>query len=191
MVLIGALIPETAVVLAATYGLLGVVEDVLTADPLVAADRAISDPLQSLRSKPVDVVVVAVTMLGDGSSQSARLDPRPAARGRTPERLGPAPPRGWHGARRIAREMARRQAPSARICGRSWCSRRLPVRAAGSCRDAHGRLSPSALRQDHHRVGSERVRSGFNRPGAAGGRVRAATPKGSRTPPSRPRTTRR
>lgn len=89
-----------AVGLAATYGLLGVVEDVLTAAPLVAADRAISNLVQSLRSEPVDAVVVAVTMLGDGvvtvplalasilvlvlagarRSASARVSSRPAGR---------------------------------------------------------------------------------------------------------------
>ncbi len=56
-----------AVGLLATYGLLAVFEDVLTGDPLVRADRAISNLFQALRTPAGDRVMVFVTMLGDGA----------------------------------------------------------------------------------------------------------------------------
>ena len=56
-----------AVGLLATYGLLGVFEDVLTGDPLVRADLAISNLFQTLRTPAGDRVMVFITMLGDGA----------------------------------------------------------------------------------------------------------------------------
>jgi len=56
-----------AVGLLASYGLLAVFEDVLTGDPLVRADLAISNLFQALRTPVGDRVMVFVTMLGDGA----------------------------------------------------------------------------------------------------------------------------
>ena len=59
MVLIGAL-----------AGFLGVLEDVLTGDPLTRADAAINHLVQSLRTGWADAVMVVLTMLGDGVAVS-------------------------------------------------------------------------------------------------------------------------
>jgi undecaprenyl-diphosphatase len=53
------------VLLAAGWGFLGVLQDVLAKDPLVVADQAVYHFLQSLRTPWVDHVFVAVTELGD------------------------------------------------------------------------------------------------------------------------------
>ena len=47
-------------------GLIAVMEDLLTGDPLVRADVAIHRFLQSLRTEPADAVMVTITALGDG-----------------------------------------------------------------------------------------------------------------------------
>jgi magnesium-transporting ATPase (P-type) len=45
----------------------GVLEDVITGDPLVRADAALFHLLQSLRTAPLDRVMVVITELGDGA----------------------------------------------------------------------------------------------------------------------------
>lgn len=55
----------TLLLLAAGWGFLGVLQDVLAKDPLVVADQAVYHFLQSLRTPWADSVFVAVTELGD------------------------------------------------------------------------------------------------------------------------------
>jgi membrane protein DedA with SNARE-associated domain/membrane-associated phospholipid phosphatase len=54
------------VLFGALAGFLGVLEDVLTGDPLTRADAAINHLVQSLRTGWTDAVMVVFTMLGDG-----------------------------------------------------------------------------------------------------------------------------
>jgi membrane protein DedA with SNARE-associated domain/membrane-associated phospholipid phosphatase len=56
-----------ALCIAGVWLLLGILEDVITGDPLVRADKAVFELLQSLRVPAVDRVVIAVTELGDAS----------------------------------------------------------------------------------------------------------------------------
>lgn len=60
-----------AVLAGAAWLFLGVLEDVVTGDPLVRADAAIYRALQDLRSPPGDAVMVAVTELGDTAVTAA------------------------------------------------------------------------------------------------------------------------
>jgi undecaprenyl-diphosphatase len=53
--------------IAALWLLLGILEDVISGDPLVRADKAVFGLLQSLRVSAVDQVMIAITELGDGS----------------------------------------------------------------------------------------------------------------------------
>jgi undecaprenyl-diphosphatase len=46
----------------------GILEDVVSGDPLVRADTAIYNALQDLRTAPGDAVMIAFTELGDTSS---------------------------------------------------------------------------------------------------------------------------
>jgi len=55
----------SGVLVAATIGFLGVLEDLLTGDPLVRADIAINELAQSLRTPFGDAVMVIITSLGD------------------------------------------------------------------------------------------------------------------------------
>lgn len=55
----------SALFVLAAVGLMGVIEDILNADPLVQADASISHLVQSIRTEPLDRVMVAVTALGD------------------------------------------------------------------------------------------------------------------------------
>ncbi len=48
------------------WGFLGVLQDVLAGDPLVAVDQTVYHFLQSLRNPPADRVLVLITELGDG-----------------------------------------------------------------------------------------------------------------------------
>ena len=59
-----ALLLGSTVVLGAGWLFLGVVEDVLSHDPLVQADMAVFNFLQGLRSQPADRLMVAITELG-------------------------------------------------------------------------------------------------------------------------------
>lgn len=59
-----ALLWGTMVVLGAGWLFLGVVEDVLSHDPLTQADVAVFNLLQGLRSQPFDHLMVAITELG-------------------------------------------------------------------------------------------------------------------------------
>lgn len=61
-----ALVGALGVLLGAVVGLIGVLEDVLSGDPLVLADRAISHLALGLRNPWTDPVMVAITSLGDG-----------------------------------------------------------------------------------------------------------------------------
>ena len=54
-----------ALLVAGLWLFLGILEDVLSAEPLVRADRAVFQLLQSLRVVPFDRIVVAITELGD------------------------------------------------------------------------------------------------------------------------------
>jgi membrane protein DedA with SNARE-associated domain/membrane-associated phospholipid phosphatase len=55
----------SALFLLAAIGLIAVVEDIVTADPLVRADASISHFVQSLRTPPFDRLMVRVTEFGD------------------------------------------------------------------------------------------------------------------------------
>jgi membrane protein DedA with SNARE-associated domain/membrane-associated phospholipid phosphatase len=55
------------VLVGATWMFLGLLEDVVSGDPLVRADTAVYTLLQGLRTSPGDAVMVAVTELGDSS----------------------------------------------------------------------------------------------------------------------------
>jgi len=61
-----ALVILAAILVGAVWIFLGVLEDVVTGDPLVRADTAVYVLLQGLRTSPGDAVMVAVTELGDG-----------------------------------------------------------------------------------------------------------------------------
>lgn len=62
-----ALAISAAVLVGAVWMFLGVLEDIVSGDPLVRADTAVYALLQSLRTSPGDAVMVAVTELGDSS----------------------------------------------------------------------------------------------------------------------------
>jgi undecaprenyl-diphosphatase len=62
-----ALLLLGVVLIAAVWVFLGILEDIVTGDPLVRADTAVYALLQSLRTSPGDAVMVAVTELGDSS----------------------------------------------------------------------------------------------------------------------------
>jgi len=55
----------SGILLAATVGFMGVLEDLISGDPLVRADTAINRLVQSLRSEPMDQVMVMITSFGD------------------------------------------------------------------------------------------------------------------------------
>ncbi|MFK5926328.1 MAG: VTT domain-containing protein [Desulfuromusa sp.] len=59
------------VLIAASWVFLGVVEDLLSGDPLIQADQAVYNFLQALRSPWGDSLMVAVTELGDALSNTA------------------------------------------------------------------------------------------------------------------------
>ncbi|NML44604.1 phosphatase PAP2 family protein [Ramlibacter sp. G-1-2-2] len=59
-----ALLAALALLLASMWLFLGIVEDVVTSDPLVAADHAVFTFLQQLRTEPMDRVMFAITELG-------------------------------------------------------------------------------------------------------------------------------
>lgn len=63
--LLGAVLWGGLLVLA-VLGFVGVLDDVVSGDPLTRADGAISRFIQSLRTAPLDRVMVAVTEFGDG-----------------------------------------------------------------------------------------------------------------------------
>ncbi|WP_375199152.1 bifunctional DedA family/phosphatase PAP2 family protein [Cupriavidus metallidurans] len=62
----GALLMISALLIASTWLFLGVLEDVITGDPLVRADQGIYQIMQGLRTPWGDKVMVFVTELGDG-----------------------------------------------------------------------------------------------------------------------------
>lgn len=55
----------SAVLIAAIVGSMGVLEDLVTGDPLVRADVAINHLVQGLRSEPIDALMVLLTAMGD------------------------------------------------------------------------------------------------------------------------------
>lgn len=59
-----ALLASLAVLVGAMWLFLGVVEDVVSGDPLVVADQAVFTFLQQLRTPPADQVMVRITELG-------------------------------------------------------------------------------------------------------------------------------
>ncbi len=60
-----ALLLWAAVVVAAAWLFLGVLEDVVSGDPLVRIDTAIYDALQALRTPAADALMISITELGD------------------------------------------------------------------------------------------------------------------------------
>jgi undecaprenyl-diphosphatase len=54
-----------ALLIAAAWLFIGTLEDVATGDPLVRADQAVYQALQTLRTAPGDAVLIAITELGD------------------------------------------------------------------------------------------------------------------------------
>ncbi|WP_245006785.1 bifunctional DedA family/phosphatase PAP2 family protein [Pseudomonas mandelii] len=60
-----ALALSTVLLVGAAWLFFGVLEDVVSGDPLLLADSAIYRALQGLRSKPGDAVMIAITELGD------------------------------------------------------------------------------------------------------------------------------
>lgn len=54
-----------ALLAGAAWLFLGILEDVVSGDPLVTADQSIYRALQDLRSPPADAVMIAITELGD------------------------------------------------------------------------------------------------------------------------------
>ena len=56
------------VLISALSGSLGILEDLISGDPLVQADVAINHLVQGLRSEPVDAFMVLVTAMGDSIS---------------------------------------------------------------------------------------------------------------------------
>lgn len=62
-----ALLLWALVVIAAAWLFLGVLEDVVTGDPLIRADAAIYQALQGLRTPTGDAIMIAVTELGDNA----------------------------------------------------------------------------------------------------------------------------
>ena len=63
----GFLFPLMAalLILGSAWLFLGVLEDVVTHDPLVDVDVMVHDTLQKLRTPPIDGVMVAMTEIGD------------------------------------------------------------------------------------------------------------------------------
>jgi len=53
------------VLIGAAWLFIGIAEDVITGDPLVAFDQAVFELLQGLRNRPVDALMIAITELGD------------------------------------------------------------------------------------------------------------------------------
>lgn len=62
-----ALLVFAAVLIAAAWMFFGIIEDVLTGDPLVAVDRSVYHLLQGLRTPLGDSVMIALTQLGDAA----------------------------------------------------------------------------------------------------------------------------
>lgn len=62
-----ALLPLASALILGAWGFLGVLEDVVTGDPLVRVDSAIYYLLQGLRTPPADTLMVALTELGDAA----------------------------------------------------------------------------------------------------------------------------
>ncbi|MHB1053421.1 MAG: hypothetical protein ACYCZT_10190 [Thiobacillus sp.] len=56
-----------AVLIAAAWMFFGIIEDVLTGDPLVAVDRTVYHLLQGLRTPLGDSVMISLTELGDAA----------------------------------------------------------------------------------------------------------------------------
>jgi undecaprenyl-diphosphatase len=56
-----------ALLVAGLWGFLGVLQDVISGDPLVRMDKAVFELLQSLRVVALDRIVVAITELGDAA----------------------------------------------------------------------------------------------------------------------------
>lgn len=54
-----------ALLIGSAWLLFGILEDVVTGDPLVRADAAIFQALRDLRTVPGDAIMLAVTELGD------------------------------------------------------------------------------------------------------------------------------
>lgn len=59
-----ALLAAFAVLIGSMWLFLGIVEDVVSQDPLVIADRAVFHFLQQLRTEPVDRLMVGITQMG-------------------------------------------------------------------------------------------------------------------------------
>ena len=55
----------SACLLAGMLGFLGVLEDLISGNPLVRADTAINHLVQSLRTQPIDNIMVMITSMGD------------------------------------------------------------------------------------------------------------------------------
>lgn len=62
-----ALLVFAAVLIAAAWMFFGIIEDVLTGDPLVAVDRSVYQLLQGLRTPWGDSAMIALTQLGDAA----------------------------------------------------------------------------------------------------------------------------
>ncbi|MHC8322457.1 bifunctional DedA family/phosphatase PAP2 family protein [Pseudomonas sp. GB2N2] len=60
-----ALVLPTVFLVGAAWLFFGVLEDIVSGDPLLLADRAIYRALQDLRTAPSDAVMIAITELGD------------------------------------------------------------------------------------------------------------------------------
>lgn len=56
----------SALLILAVIGFAGVIEDVLTGDPLTLADVSVSQFVQSVRTEPLDRIMVVITEFGDG-----------------------------------------------------------------------------------------------------------------------------
>lgn len=65
------LLPILLIALVATGSFLGILEDLLTGDPLVQADQWVYHLLQGLRTPLADHLLIAVTELGDSAVNSA------------------------------------------------------------------------------------------------------------------------
>ncbi len=62
-----------ALLLAGMFGFAGVLEDLVSGDPLVRADTAINHLIQGLRTRPADAIMVVITSLGDSVSLMAAV----------------------------------------------------------------------------------------------------------------------
>lgn len=62
-----ALLVFAAVLIAAAWTFFGIIEDVLTGDPLVVVDKAVYHVMQGLRTPFGDSVMIALTQLGDAA----------------------------------------------------------------------------------------------------------------------------